>query len=139
MEEAAMDIFLPVLESAMIYASHYCKACGRSTVTAGDMEYGMKHAAMTTVGKHIGSHFPEIYDSDESLGSDESESDEENESLEVVDDTYEPFTRYTGTEELYTKMNESFDAWDSWEPQSPAEQAIKNAVDKQKDGRVYPE
>lgn len=137
MEEVAIDIFLPVIEAAVIYASHYCKACGRSTVTAGDMEYGMKHAARVTLGKKIGSFFPEIYDSDESLGSDES--DDSDESLEVVDDTDEPFTRYTGTEELYTKMNESFDTWDSWEPQSPAEQAIKNAVDKQKDGRVYPE
>lgn len=130
MEEAAIDIILPVLEAAMIYASHYCKACGRSTVTAGDMQYGMKYAAMTTVGKHIGSHFPE--DSDGSLDSDGEDS------IEVVDDTEEPFTRYEGTEELYTKMNEAFDSWDSWEPQSPIEHAIKNAVDKQ-DGRVHPE
>ena len=142
-EEAAMDIFLPVLESAMIYASHYCKACGRSTVTSKDLQYGWKYAARVTLGKKIGSFFPEIYDSDESLGSDsslgsdESESDED-ETVEVDDDE-EPFTRYIGTEELYTKMNEVFDEWDSWEPFSPAEKMIKNAIDSQKDGRVHPE
>ncbi len=130
MEQAAIDIIIPVLEAAVIYASYYCKACGRSTVTSGDMEYGMKHAAMTTVGKKIGSHFPEVWDS-------ESSDDEE----EYIDDSEEPFTRYEGTDELYVSMNESFDSWDSWEPQSPAEQAIKNAVDKQKQdyGRLHPE
>jgi len=132
-EQAALDIIVPVLEAAVIYASYYCKACGRSTVTAMDMEYGMKHAAMTTVGKHLGSHFPE----DEEDNSDELDSDDD--SLEIVDDGEEPFTRYTGDDEVYLKMNESFDTWESWEPQSPAEQAIKNAVDKQQDGRVHPE
>lgn len=130
MEQAAIDIIIPVLEAAVIYASYYCKACGRSTVTSGDMEYGMKHAAMTTVGKKTGSHFPEVWDSESS--------DEEE---EYIDDSEEPFTRYEGTEELYLSMNESFDSWDSWEPQSPAEQAIKNAVDKQKQdyGRLHSE
>ena len=129
-EKAAIDIIIPVLESAVIYASYYCKACGRSTVTSGDMEYGMKHAAMTTVGKKLGSHFPEVWDSESS--------DEEE---EYVDDSEEPFTRYEGTEELYVSMNESFDSWDLWEPQSPAEQSIKNAVDKQKQdyGRLHSE
>lgn len=129
--DTAIDIIVPVLEAAVIYASYYCKACGRSTITSGDMEYGMKHAAMTTVGKKIGSHFPEVWE-------EESESSEED---EYIDDSEEPFTRYEGTEELYISMNESVDTWDSWEPQSPAEQAIKNAVDKQKQeyGRIHSE
>jgi hypothetical protein len=126
MEEAAFDIILPVLEAPVIYASHYCKATGRSTVTAKDMEYGLKYAAMTTVGKHIGTHFPEDEDSD-------SDSD-----MSLVDDEEEPFTRYTGDDELFKNMNDSFDTWDSWEPQSPVEKAIKNAIEKQ-DGRLHSE
>jgi hypothetical protein len=126
MEEAAFDIILPVLEASVIYASHYCKATGRSTVTAKDMEYGLKYAAMTTVGKHIGTHFPEDEDSD-------SDSD-----MSLVDDEEEPFTRYTGDDELFKNMNDSFDTWDSWEPQSPVEKAIKNAIEKQ-DGRLHSE
>lgn len=130
--DTAIDIIVPVLEAAVIYASYYCKACGRSTITSGDMEYGMKHSAMTTVGKKIGSHFPEVWDEEESESSEEDE---------YIDDSEEPFTRYEGTEELYVSMNESVDTWDSWEPQSPAEQAIKNAVDKQKQeyGRIHSE
>ncbi len=116
------DIFLPVLESAMVYACHYCKATGRSTVTATDMDYGWKYAARVTLGNKLGSFFPEIY---------EEESSDEEDDIEVVDDEDEPFTRYTGTDELYVKMNEVYDTWDQWEPYSPAEKLVKNAIDSQ--------
>ena len=121
------DIFLPVVEAAMIYASHYCKASGRSTVTVIDIEYALKYCAMNVVGKKLGSFFPEIY---------EDESDSEESDIEIVD---EPFTRYQGTEELYVKMNECFDNWNTWEPFSPAEQIIKNAIEKQVNGRIHEE
>ena len=120
-----MDIFIPVMEAAMIYASHYCKACGRSTVTSKDLEYGMKYSARTTTGNKIGSFFPEIYEED----SDSDGSQNSDGSLEIVDDSDEPFTRYEGTEELYVKINEAYDTWESWEPEIPAEEIIKNAID----------
>jgi hypothetical protein len=132
------DIFIPVLEASMIYATHYCKACGRSTVTAKDVEYGLKYAARTVLGNKIGTYFPE--DNDESLD-DEQSSEDSDESLdedgssddiEVVDDSDEPFTRYTGTDDdTCVKMNEIIDTWDEWEPFSPAEKIVKNAIDSQ--------
>lgn len=128
MEEAAMDIFVPVLEASIIYASHYCKACGRNTVTAKDVEYALKYAAMTLVGKYTGTLFPE---EDEDDSSDDS-------SIEIVDDDDEPFTRYKGDDESFLKVNEAYDTWDSWVPSNPAEQAIKNAIEKQ-NGRIHTE
>ena len=127
MEKAAFDIILPVLEAAVVYASHYCKATNRNTVTAKDMEYGMKYAATTTTGKHIGTHFPEVYDS-------ESEPDSDSDSIE---DDEEPFTRYIGDEELFKNMNACFDNWDSWDPQTPAEIMIKNAIERQGNERIF--
>lgn len=115
-----MDIFIPVMESAVVLASHYAKACGRDTVTGQDMGYGLMYAARNVTGRQIGSLFPEIYDSE---SSDESD-------VEVVEDDDEPFTRYSGEEDLYVRMNECADTWDTWEPESPAEQALKNAVNK---------
>jgi hypothetical protein len=39
--------------------------------------------------------------------------------------------RYEGTEdEMAVKMNECSDSWDAWEPETPAERALKSAVDK---------
>jgi hypothetical protein len=129
MEESAVDIILPVLEASIVYASHYCNKCGRNTVTQKDVEYGLKYAAMTTVGKHFGTHFPEIY-----------EEDDEEESSSCSEDDEEEFTRYEegGTDETCIYMNKAYDEWNSWEPQNPAERAIKNAIEKQ-NGRIHPE
>jgi hypothetical protein len=118
------DIFLPVFESSVVLASHYAKASGRNTVTDKDMQYGMMYAARNVVGKQVGSLFPEIYD--------EEDSDEED--LEVVADDDEPFTRYEGTDpdNIAYKMNECYDTWDQWEPEIPAEMALKSAIEKQR-------
>jgi hypothetical protein len=127
-EESAIDIILPVLESSIIYSSHYCKTCGRSTVTVLDLEYGLKYAAMTSVGKYIGTLFPE----------DSEEEDEDWASIVEDEDENEEFTRYEGTEdETCINMNSAYDSWDSWEPSSPAEYAIKNAIEKTKNGRIH--
>ena len=61
-----MDVFLPVLESAMVIAGHYAKACGRDCVLAQDVCLGLKFAARHVVGKQVGSFFPEIYEESDS-------------------------------------------------------------------------
>jgi len=120
MEQTAIDIFLPVLESSVVLAAHYAKATGRDCVTAQDMCYGLMYAARTITGKQVGSLFPEIYDE-----SDEEEEEEEDEEEE------EQWIRYEGTDnEHAVKMNECADTWEAWEPESPAEAALKNAVNK---------
>jgi hypothetical protein len=124
MEEAAVDLLLPVIESAVVLASHYAKACGRDAVTGKDVAYGLMYAARNVAGRQAGSLFPEVYD--------ESDSDEEDE-LEEVDESEEPFTRYEGSEELFVNMNRCADTWDSWEPESPIEQMLKSAADRAND------
>lgn len=120
MEESAMEIFLPVLESSVVLAAHYSKATGRDCVTAKDMCYGLMYAARYVTGKQIGSLFPEVYEDEESDSEEEFEEDEE-----------EEWVRYEGTDnEHAVKMNECADSWDAWEPESPAERALKNAVNK---------
>jgi len=122
MEKSIMDIFLPVMESSVVLAAHYAKATGRDCVTSKDMCYGLMYAARTVTGKQIGSLFPELYDE---------ESDEEEEEEEEEDEEEEQWTRYEGTENEHAiKMNQCADTWESWEPESPAEDALKNAVNK---------
>ena len=119
-ETAAMDLFLPVMESATVLAAHYAKACGRNCVLAEDMSYGLMYAARNVTGRQIGSLYPEIYE-DEDEDEDESDSDDEE----------EPWVRYEGTDDdTAHKMNECADTWSQWVPVSPAERALKNAVDK---------
>jgi hypothetical protein len=121
MEQSAIDIFLPVLESSVVLAAHYAKATGRDCITGKDICYGLMYAARTVTGKQIGSLFPEVYE--------ESDSDEEEEENE--EDEEEQWIRYEGTDNEHAiKMNECADTWDEWEPESPAEAALKNAVNK---------
>jgi histone H3/H4 len=120
MEDAAVDLLVPVMESSMVLASHYAKACGRDTVTGKDVAYGLMYAVRNVTGRQVGSLFPEAYD--------EEDSDEED--LEEVDESEEPFTRYEGDEEIFVNMNRCADTWDSWEPESPIERILKLATDK---------
>jgi hypothetical protein len=128
MEEAAMDIFLPVMESAVVLAAHYCKAAGRDCVQGEDMRIGLMFAARNVAGKHLGTLYPEVYEDE-----DEDESGSDSGSWETVSDSELVWTRYEGTgDEVARKMNECADTWDEWEPETPAERALKNAVDKQR-------
>ena len=110
MEKAAMELFLPCMETAMVIAGHYAKSCGRDTVVSQDVRYGLMFAARHVLGKQIGTMFPEAYEEDEE--------DEEDE-----------WTRYEGDDERLVLVNKCADEWDSWEPETPAEFALKNAVD----------
>lgn len=116
--KSMIDIMTPVMERSMILAAEYSKACGRDTLLPEDLEYAMKYCAMYTVGETIGSLMPEIYD--EEL-SDEDEDEEDDEDLPE-------FVRYSGDDETFTRMNEAYDRWDSWVPQSPVEEMLKNAI-----------
>ena len=123
MEEAAIDIFLPVMETATVLAAHYAQACGRDTVLAEDIRLGLMYAARHVTGKQVGTLFPEVYD--------EEDSDEDEEDSEESDAEDPPWTQYEGPEELPNKMNECAATWAEWQPETPAERALKNAVDKQ--------
>ena len=119
-----MDIFLPVMESATVLAAHYAKACGRDVVLAEDMRMGLMYAARNVTGKHVGTLYPEIYD-------EEDEDEDEDGSWETVSEGEFAWTRYDGQDnELALSMNECERSWSEWSPDSPAECAIKNAVDK---------
>ena len=122
-----MDIFLPVMESSVVLAAQYAKACNRTIVQPQDMHYGMMFAARNVLGKQIGSLYPEVYDED----------GEEEEEEEVEEEEEEPWTRYEGTENDFAmQMNACAESWDAWVPESPAENALKNAVNKAKEKYV---
>ena len=125
MEQAAIEIITPVLEQSVLLAADYAKACGRDVILSKDFEYAIKYCAMNTVGQRIGSQFPEIYEDNS-----EDEDSEDEDALEIVDETEEiNFEPYSGEDKKYTDVNESYERWESWEPQTPVEEMIKNAID----------
>lgn len=122
---SAIEIFKPVMESATVLAAHYAKACGRDVVLSQDMHLGMMFAARNVTGRQVGSLFPEIYEDDSDLDGSESSG-----SWETASDSELVWTRYEGQDEQALAMNACADSWDSWEPETPAEHALKNAIDK---------
>ena len=83
---------------------------------------GLMFAARRVLGVQTRSLFPEIYESD-------GENEDENEPVD--EETSEAsWTRYAGDDPTLLMVNEMADTWDAWEPYSPAEKALKNAVDK---------
>ena len=113
------NLLLPVLEQSTLLAAEYSKACGRDTLLPEDMEYAMKYCAMYKVGESIGSTMPEIYE--EELTEEEMEEGEEE---------LPTFERYSGNDPRYIQVNQAYDRWDAWEPRNPAEQILKNAINK---------
>jgi hypothetical protein len=83
-----------------------------------DMKYGMRYAAKNIAGKQIGTLFPELQDEDE-----------DEDSIEEVDEDDEPFTRYTGEDQIMSDINKAYDEWENWEPFSPLEKMLKSAID----------
>ena len=120
--KTAIDLITPVMEGAMIAAAHYAKACGRNTVTAEDVKYGMRYCAQTVAGKQVGTMFPELQDDDD-------DDDDEADDIEEVDEDDEPFTRYSGDDDIMNAMNKAYDEWETWEPYSPLEKMLKSAID----------
>ena len=118
-QESAINIIQPIFERSMVLAAEYAKACGRDMVVGEDLEYAMKYCAMNEVGKKTGTYFPEIY---------EESSDDENEDDIDFEDEEIPFTRYTGREYKFVKMNMAYDNWNTWEPKNPSELLLKNAI-----------
>ena len=77
-ESTAIELILPVMESATVLGAHYAKSCGRNEITAQDMRMGMMYAARNVLGKQVGSLYPEIYEDEEEEEEEEDEEDEEN-------------------------------------------------------------
>jgi hypothetical protein len=91
------------------------------------MCYGMMYAARNVTGKQLGSLFPEVYEEEDSGEEEGSEEDE-------VETNW---SRYNGTDNEHAlNMNACADSWDAWEPETPAERALKNAVNKAKEEYV---
>jgi hypothetical protein len=104
-----------------VLAAEYCKACGRDVMLDEDIEYAMKYCIMHRVGQASGSIFNE--------GEIDLDEDEEDEIEVVPVDELPTFTRYTGNNSQMIRINQAYDEWKEWKPESPAQKILKNALD----------
>ncbi len=128
--DAAVNAIQPVLENAVVVAAEYCKATGRSIVTALDMEYGMKWSAMKVTGRVFGSILPEGSDDDSDDEGWETDDDMVVEESEMGFD--DEFREYDGDDERYLEVNQAVREWGDWEPETELEMMLKNAVNSRR-------
>ena len=119
--QGMINIIQPVFEQGIVLAAEYCKACGRDVMLDEDIEYAMKYCIMHRVGQAIGSIFNE--------GEIDLDEDEEDEIEVVPVDELPGFTRYTGNNSQMIRINQAYDEWKEWKPESPAQEILKNALD----------
>ena len=132
LEQSAIDLFLPVMESGTVLAAHYAQACGRDCVVGRDMRYGLMYAARNVAGRHVGSLYPEVYDeeSDEGEGEEDSGTESDPDEDEESDPEDTEWTEYEGEDDdMAVKMNDCARTWAEWVPSNPTEAALKSAVD----------
>lgn len=119
--QGMINIIQPVFEQGIVLAAEYSKACGRDVMLDEDIEYAMKYCIMHRVGQAIGSIFNE--------GEIDLDEDEEDEIEVVPVDELPAFTRYTGNNSQMIRINQAYDEWKEWKPESPAQEILKNALD----------
>ena len=116
--QSAIDCIQPVMEGAIILAAEYSKKCGRNFVTATDFDYTLKYCARNLVGKHTGTLFPELNDT------------EDPDDIELVEEHEDSFTRYSGDDPLMLQVNECYDTWDQWVPTNTMERLLCDSIKK---------
>ena len=118
--EIAMDLVLEMVSKSAILAGYYMKACDRKTLTSYDLSYCIKYTAM---------HFKTTPEFMTQFNFEDDEEDDDDDPR-VVDEDDEPFVRYSGKDKIMNDINNAYDIWDTWVPQSPLQKRFKEAVDK---------
>lgn len=115
------DLVQPVLEEAVVLAGKYATACGRDIILDKDIEYAMQYCIMYKVGQTSGTIF--------NYEDEEDDEEEDDESIEVVEPEDCPeFVPYSGDNTLMNQINEAHAKWDDWNPPSPIQKILKNAL-----------
>jgi hypothetical protein len=124
--KAGVNIIGHVMEQAVTWGAYYMDKCNRTTLTATDINYGMKYAARNVHQTCNADTTPDIIND---IMNEEEEEEDEDEWEECEEDD-ESFVRYIGDDEICIAMNACYDSWDSWVPESYAESLLKKSIDK---------
>ena len=129
-------------------AAKYVAHCKRNGVTVMDISLGLKYEVfeflkrknlMNDISKETEEYRKfkeELSDEDEDSVAEELHLDCDDNSHVVPDEEVEPFSRIKqeyiddSNREFIQKMHEYYDTWDSWEPDTPFNTILKNAINK---------
>ena len=113
-----LDLVNQLLEYAISNACTYAKSTGRENMSGQDIIIALQYEAH---------EFP-YRQSETNEDEDQSDSEDDNEFSDNEDED-DVFTKSYSDDPLIQKMNYYHDTWDSWNPETPIECTLKNAVD----------
>ena len=137
--EILLSLFI---SNAITNASKYVTHCGRNGVSKIDINYALKYEVFEFLNnKNINDDIQKATEDYhaylEELDDSDAEADAEaEESFIIPDEEVDEFARINpelicdGNREFIEKFHNYYDNWDSWEPDSPLEKILKNAINK---------
>jgi len=141
--EILLSLFI---SNAITTASKYVTYCGRNGVSKIDIQYALKYEVFeflnrSTMLDDIKQATEDYNQYIESLNNSEDEDDAETETDEldgiiIPDDEVDEFKRIDlsliddDNKEFTDKIHTHYDNWDSWNPDTPLNKILKNAIDK---------
>ena len=145
--EKPLDIELKNIEillslfigNAIKNASKYIKICKRSGITKDDIVYGLRYEVFEFINRKSLNN--DIQQAINDYSNWDSDDDDDNDDYllddSIVDDSdIEPFSRVLEhtileqDDEFVKKIHNYYDTWYQWEPDTPMNKILKNAIDK---------
>ena len=132
--EAMLALFI---SNATVNAAKYVELSNRNGVTKEDIIYGLRYEVFEFLNND--NIVEKINNMNQELDEEYDEEDEENDedSMIVDDEEIQPFTRINNLEnytpedlDFINKMNNYFDGWEEWVPETPLLNILKNAINK---------
>lgn len=124
MLEKLLNIFMKnTFQTAVTYSAY----SGRDNLSSTDMIYALQYEAITFLKKYDITDKNFINNLDNLCAESDTESDTES----VSDSETEEFVEADSTKNKFCEdVNICHHEWDTWNPDTPIEQALKNSIDK---------
>lgn len=131
----SVSIMKVLAEEALNTSVRFAKCCGRDSVHSQDMYYALMYEAHEFFDKDIDAKFFENLHEEEQHTyetEDEDEDEEMSDDVEEYRSEYSDILQLPNEEDFYNKVKKYAAEWDTWFPDDPIKQMIKNSIDKTK-------
>lgn len=133
--EAMLALFI---SNATVNAARYVELSNRNGVTKDDIVYGLRYEVFEFLNnENLVEKINNMNDELDEEYEDEENEENEEDSMIVDDEEIQPFTRISNLDnftyedtEFINKMNNYFDGWNDWVPETPLLNILKNAINQ---------
>lgn len=130
----SVAIMKVLTEESLKTAERFTKACGRTMVTATDMQYALMFEAHEFFDKDIDQRFyralSEEREHDYDTEEEDEEEDDESELETEPDEEHSTQCKLENEKYFHAQVMKYVKDWEQWHPQDPVKRLIKSSIDK---------